>query len=84
MKPIHFSQHALLQMSERGATREEVIEAIRSGEHIPAKHGRIGCRKNFQYERLWGNRFFQMKQVLAIIADDPEKITVVTVYTFYF
>jgi len=51
-KPVRFSRHALQQMSERGATEEEVLEVIRSGEPVPAKHGRLGDRENFQYERL--------------------------------
>lgn len=83
-KSIHFSRHALLQMAERGATQEEVLEAIRSGEEVPAKRGRKGYRKNFQYERLWGGRHYAIKQVLAIVADEPEAFVVVTVYTFYF
>ncbi|MCX7839603.1 MAG: DUF4258 domain-containing protein [Anaerolineae bacterium] len=84
IKPVHFSHHALLQMAERGATREEVVETVRSGERVPAKRGRHGYRKNFQYERLWGGRYYAIKQVLAIVADEPDKLVVVTVYTFYF
>lgn len=84
MKPIRFSRHALLQMAERGATQEEVLETIRSGEQVPAKRGRQGYRKNFQYGQWWGGRRYAIKQVLAIVADDPEVVVVVTVYTFYF
>jgi predicted N-formylglutamate amidohydrolase len=83
-KPVRFSRLALQQMSERGATEDEVLEAIRSGEQVPAKRGRLGYRKNFQYERLWGGRYYAVKQVLAIIAEEPETLVVVTVYTFYF
>jgi predicted N-formylglutamate amidohydrolase len=83
-KPVRFSRLALQQMSERGATEDEVLEAICSGEPVPAKHGRLGYRKNFQYERLWGGRYYAVKQVLAIIAEEPETLVVVTVYTFYF
>jgi hypothetical protein len=83
-KPVRFSRHALQQMAERGAIQEEVLEAIRSGEQVPAKHGRVGYRKNFQYNRLWGGRYYAVKQVLAIVAEEPEMLIVVTVYTFYF
>lgn len=83
-KPVRFSRHALQQMRERGATEEEVREAIRSGEQVPVKHGRLGYRKNFQYQRLWGGRYYSTKQVLVIVADEPEALIVVTVYTFYF
>jgi hypothetical protein len=83
-KPVRFSRHALQQMVERGAIQEEVLEAIRSGEQVPAKHGRVSYRKNFQYQRLWGGRYYAVKQVLAIVAEEPETLVVVTVYTFYF
>jgi hypothetical protein len=84
MKPIEFSRHAREQMAERGAEEEEIIEAIRSGEEVPAKQGRLGYRKNFQYNQAWGGRTYAIKQVLAIVARDEEQLVVVTVYTFYF
>jgi len=83
-KPVHFSRHALQQMIEPGATDDEVLEAIRSGEQVSAKRGRLGYRKNFQYERLWGGRYYPIKQVLAIVVEEPQTLVVVTVYTFYF
>ncbi len=83
-KPVHFSRHALQQMIERGATDDEVLEAIRSGEQVSAKRGRLGYRKNFQYERLWGGRYYPIKQVLAIVVEESQTLVVVTVYTFYF
>jgi hypothetical protein len=83
-KPIRFSRHALQQMAERGATQEEVWEAIRSGERVPAKRGRWGYRRNFQYGRSWGGRYYSIKQVLAIVAEETEVLVVVTVYAFYF
>jgi hypothetical protein len=84
MKPIKFSQHAREQMSERGASEDEVIETIRTGERAPAKRGRHGYRKNFQYNRLWGGRTYAIKQVLPIVVEETDELVVVTVYTFYF
>lgn len=84
VKPIRFSQHAREQMIERGAETDEVIDTIRAGEPIPAKGGRLGYRKNFQYDRLWGARSFAIKQVLSIVVEESDALTVVTVYTFYF
>lgn len=84
MKPIQFSKHALEQMAERGAEESEVIEAIRTGERVPAKKSRQGYRKNFQYNRSWGDQTYAIKQVLAIIAEESNALVVVTVYTFYF
>ena len=71
-------------MIERGAIEAEVVETIRTGEEVPAKHGRRGYRGNFAYHDLWGGRAYAVKQVLAVIAEEPDALIVVTVYTFYF
>jgi len=84
MKTIIFSDHALFQMLERGASKEEVIEAIRNGEKIAAKHKRDSYRKNFQFNRKWANKFYHIKQVMPIVKDEEHGIAVITVYTFYF
>ena len=83
MKDIVFSEHSLKQSVERGASKEEIIYAIRNGEKIPAKHGRIAYRHNFQYNKKWGKKFYHIKQVIPIIKEE-NSIIVVTVYTFYF
>jgi hypothetical protein len=84
MKTIVVSNHAREQMSERGATEDDVVEGIRTGEEVPAKRNRRGFRKNYQYNRLWGGKTYAIKQVLAIVVEEPDTIVVVTVYTFYF
>lgn len=83
MKHIIFSEHAIKQMIERGASKEDIIQTIRAGEKLPAKHGRIAYRHNFQYNSKWGNKFYHIKQVMPIIKEE-KSIIVVTVYTFYF
>lgn len=70
-------------MIERGASEKEVIEAIRKGERLPAKHNRTAYRHNFQYNNKWGNKSFRIKQVMPIVKEE-ESIIVITVYTFYF
>ncbi|MBM3948290.1 MAG: DUF4258 domain-containing protein [SAR202 cluster bacterium] len=40
MKPVYFSRHALQQMSDRGASRDDVEAAIASGKQLPARQGR--------------------------------------------
>jgi hypothetical protein len=84
MTPIKFSQHAREQMLERGASEAEVTEAIRAGESVPARRGRQGYRKNYQYNQFWGGRRYAIKQVLVIVAQEDDELIVVTVYTFYF
>jgi hypothetical protein len=84
MKRVRLSQHAREQCEERGATEEEVCETIKRGVQEPAKHSRWICRANFQYDRKWHGQHYAIKQVAAVIAEKPEEIVVVTVYTFYF
>lgn len=83
-KLIAFSSHALDQMPVRGATVEEGEEAIRSGEQVPAKEGRQAYRKNFPFRGLWKGRYYETKQVMPIVVEEPERLVVVTVYVFYF
>lgn len=84
MEHVIFSHHAKQQMIERGASKEEVIEAIRDGETTVVKHGRIGYRKNYQYNSKWSEKFYHIKQVMAIVKKEANSIVVITVYTFYF
>ncbi|MBN1689922.1 MAG: DUF4258 domain-containing protein [Dehalococcoidia bacterium] len=84
MKPILFSQHALDQMPDRGANREEVEAAIRTGELAPAKSKRLSYRKNFPFNKDWKGRKYAIKQVMPIVIEESDRIIVVTVYVFYF
>lgn len=84
MKPIRLTRHAVEQCAERGATEAEVCYAIEHGSREPAKHGRMLCRYNFSYNRLWQDNHYAIKQVVPVIREEPEEIIVVTVYTFFF
>lgn len=84
MKPVLFSQHALDQMPDRGATREEVEAAIRSGELSPSKGKRLSFRKNFPFDSEWKGKKYAIKQVMPIVFEESDKIVLVTVYVFYF
>jgi hypothetical protein len=67
-----------------GAEQNDVERAIRDGEEIPAKHGRRAFRKNFPYNSHWKGRYYEIKQIIPVVADEPERWIVVTVYVFYF
>ena len=45
--------HAIARMAERGATREEIVLTIKGGETFPAKLGRTGFRRNFEFNSKW-------------------------------
>jgi hypothetical protein len=84
MKPIRLTKHAVEQCLERGASPDEVREAIASGVREPARHDRLLCRLNFQYNDLWNGRFYAVKQVAAVITETHDEIVVITVYTFFY
>jgi len=82
-KPIKFSQHALDNITDRGTSKEEIEMAIRTGECLPAKKGRLAFRKNFSYNDVWKGKFYQAKQVMPIVVEEPDRFVVVTVYVFF-
>jgi hypothetical protein len=83
MKPVVFSRHALDNMGDRGATREEVEQAVQLGERIPAKQGRSAFRKNFPYGAVWKGKRYETKQVMPIVAEEPTRLVVISVYVFF-
>lgn len=83
-KPVVFSDHAQMRMHERGARKEDVLEAIRIGEHEPAQRGLHLYRLNLEFKREWDGRYYGIQQVVPIVAEEQDRYVVVTVYTFYF
>jgi len=84
MKQIIISQHALEQLTNRGTFQEEVKSVINQGEIIPAKKGRIAFRKNFVFNSMWKEKYYEIKQVIPIVKEEADKYIVITVYVFYF
>ena len=83
MKPVRLTFHAREQCEERGATEEEVRQAIATGAREAAKRGRFMYRQNFQYNAAWQGKFYAIKQVAPVVVEAQNEIIVVTVYTFY-
>lgn len=81
---VEISHHAREQMDERGANESEVLQAIQNGIDEPARKGRKMYRKNFQFNGLWRGRQYKVKQVVPVVAEEGNKLVVVTVYVFYF
>lgn len=84
MKPVRLSGHARENMRYRGATEQEIVEAIRTATWSPAQRGRLECRKDFAYGREWNNNFYATKQVRPIFVEEDDEIVVITVYVYYF
>jgi hypothetical protein len=75
--------HTLERAEERGATEGEIRDVIRSGFSIPARHGRIGRAKTYDFRQLRHNRYFEQKRVEVIYTTEGDVIVTVTVYVFY-
>ncbi len=83
-KPIEFSPHALEKVADRGAQEREVVAAIRTGSPEPARKGRVQFRKNFPFNALWRGKQYAVKQVAPVVAEERDRLVVVTVFVFYF
>jgi uncharacterized protein YuzE len=60
---IRLHPHARERLNERGATEDEVIVTIETGETFPAKFGRTGFRRNFAFGERWKGKVYATKQV---------------------
>lgn len=81
---IRFHNHALQRMSERGATKEEVVATIQKGEQFPAKFDRMGFRRNFAVDTQWRGTQYKNKQIEAYAIQEGKDWLVITVITKYF
>jgi hypothetical protein len=84
VKPIVFSSHARRRMADRGASEEDVVRAIRTGRCEAAQRGLLLYRLNVEFQREWDGKRYAVQQVVPVVADERDKIVVVTVSTFYF
>jgi hypothetical protein len=85
LKRITIPSHASERMLLRGATENEVREAIIDGERDVAKSGRFASRKTFEFNAISpiNNKRYALKTVEVIWIDEPEEIVVVTTKVYY-
>ncbi len=76
--------HALQRLTERGASENEVILTVRTGEQFIAKHGRSGFRLNFIFNGYRNNKYFAYKQIEAYVVKDGDSWIVITVIVKFF
>jgi hypothetical protein len=80
---IHLHPHARARLAERGASEEEVVSTVHTGERFAAKFGRTGFRRNFSFGGEWRGRHYAVKQVEAYAVQEDGWL-VVTVIVKYF
>jgi len=80
---IQIDQHTLQRAEERGTSEEEITDVIETGFTIPAKHGRIGKAKVYEFKKERHGRNYDQKRVEVFYVMEEDLIVTVTVYVFY-
>ena len=60
---VRLHPHARERLQERGASEREVGATVTQGESFPAKDGRTGFRRKFQFDAEWNVGRYSTKQV---------------------
>jgi hypothetical protein len=71
-------------MIKQGASEKEVICTVEQGEQFPAKFGRMGFRRNFQYSGMWHGKFCANKQLEVYATPEGDDWIIVTVIARYY
>ncbi len=80
---IQIDPHTLERAEERGTNEQEIKDVIHSGLSIPAKHGRLGKAKIYDFKQQRHGKYYEQKRVEVIYTLEEETIVTVTVYVFY-
>jgi len=54
------------------------------GSANPAQRGLSLFRLNLEFKREWDSKYYGVQQVAPVVAEEPERFVVITVYTSYF
>ena len=63
---------------------EEVTATVIAGERFPAKLGRVGFRRHFNFGQAWRGKTYATKQVEVFAVEEPGRWMVITVIARYF
>jgi hypothetical protein len=80
---IRIDSHTIERAAARGASSEEIIDVTTSGQTIPAKYGRLGKSKIFDFKQTRLGRYYEQKKIEVFFAVERDVIVTATVYVFY-
>jgi len=80
---IQIDPHTLERAEERGANEKEIVDVINAGFSIPAKYGRVGKAKIYDFKQSRHNIYYEQKRVEVFYIVEGNAIITVTVYVFY-
>jgi len=80
---IRIDPHTLERAEQRGTSEEEIEDVINTGVIIPARHGRIGKAKTYDFRQKRHGQYYEQKRVEVFYTVERDVIVTVTVYVFY-
>jgi hypothetical protein len=80
---IRIDPHTLERAQRRGTNKDEIKDTVNTGFSIPAKYGRMGKAKVYEFNRQRQGRYYEQKRVEVIYTIDNNVVVTVTVYVFY-
>jgi len=80
---IVIDPHTMERAGDRGTNEAEIRDVIQSGLSIPAKYGRIGKAKVYDFKQKRHNKYYEQKRLEVFYLIEGDKIITITVYVFY-
>ena len=80
---IQIDPHTLERAGERGTNEEEIKDVIQTGFSIPAKYGKLGKAKVYEFKKNRLDRYFEQKRVEVFYTIEGDITVTITVYVFY-
>jgi hypothetical protein len=80
---IQIDPHTLERAEERGTNADEIMDVIISGTPVPAKYGRLGKTKTYDFKQHRHGKYYERKRVEVFFVVEHDVIVTITVYVFY-
>ena len=80
---IQIDPHTLERAQQRGTNVDEIRDVIETGFSVPAKYGRQGRAKIYDFGQLRRGFFYSQKRVEVYYVSEGNTIITVTAYAFY-
>lgn len=80
---VQIDAHTLERAEERGTSESEIRDVVNSGLSIPAKYGRLGKAKVYEFKQTRLGKYYEQKRVEVFYAVEGNKAVTATVYVFY-
>jgi hypothetical protein len=70
---IQIDPHTLEQAEERGTNENEIRDVVHTGFAIPAKYGRMGKAKVYEFKQMRLDKYYEQKRVEVFYTIEGKK-----------